>query len=310
MTASEQDVADYLQLRRSLGHELATASRLLPRFVAYMNEIEAATITIPVALAWALLPDPPAGSTVGPARMTAVRGFARFMSGRDPNTQVPPPGLLPHRQRWRPPFLYTDDDIAAMLAAARQRLQAPVLRAETYETLLGLLAVTGMRVGEAIKLDDSDVDWHDGILLVRESKFGKSRLVPVHDSTMVRLADYAEQRRQVRPRPHDPSLFISSRGTRLCYQVVGQTFRTLIDAVGIGADQTAVPRLHDLRHTFAVQTLVAWYRDVHDVQARLPWLSTYLGHRDPRSTYWYLSAAPELLALATGRIQTRGEGVA
>lgn len=310
MTALEQGVIDYLRLRRSLGHQLADAARLLPRFVTYMDQVGAPTITISVALAWALQPDAPVGSTVGPARMTVVRGFARFMSGRDPATQVPPPGLLPHRKRWRPPFIYTDGDIAALLAQPRHSLHQPALRAETYETLLGLLAVTGMRVGEAIKLDQGDIDWDDGVLLIRESKFGKSRQVPLHPSTLGRLAAYIQQRRQVGPQPRHPSVFISSRGTRLCQQVVGQTFRTLIDDAGIGADQTAVPRIHDLRHTFAVNTLIAWYRNGDNVQACLPWLSTYLGHRDPRSTYWYLSAAPELLALAAGRVQTHAGEVA
>jgi integrase/recombinase XerD len=301
MSTLEQSLADYLQLRRSLGHDLADAARLLPRFVIYLDSVGADTVTIEHAMTWAQHEAEP-GTTVGPRRMTAVRGFARFLAGRDARTEIPPVGLLPYRRRWRPPFIYTPDDIAALLDQTHRSLPQPALRAVTYHTLVGLLAVTGLRIGEAIRLDRADVDWPDGVLLIRESKFGKSRQVPVHASTLNALAVYATQRDQLQP-TLQPSFFVSSRRTRLCYQVVCQTFRTLVDAANIGTESTATPTLHGLRHSFAVRTLLEWYRTGQDVDARLPWLSTYLGHRDPRSTYWYLSATPELLAMAADRLQ-------
>ena len=201
-------------------------------------------------------------------------------------------GLMPHRQRWRPPFIYSPADIDTVIEQARCSIVSP-LRAATYATLIGLLAASGMRIGEAIKLDRGDVDWAQGVLLIRESKFGKSRLVPLHASSMTALQNYAGLRDQLQPRPEEPSFFVSLAGKRLLYAVVSQTFRQLVDDAGVGAGAPRPPRLHDLRHTFAVATLLGWYRAGEDVAAKIPSLSTYLGHREPSSTYWYLSAAPE-----------------
>jgi len=299
----EQDLADYLQLRRSLGHNLAEAGWLLPGFVAYLDAHSLPTVTIEAALAWAQqAPLSPAGriTTVGPRRMTAARGFARYLSGIDANTQVPPHGLMPHRERWRPPFIYSPGDIDAILEQADRTIASP-LRATTYQTLIGLLAASGLRIGEAIKLDRNDIDWNQGVLLIRESKFGKTRLVPLHLSSVTALADYARRRDELQRRSIDTSFFVSLTRKRLLYAVVQHTFRQLVDAAHVGADAPSPPRLHDLRHTFAVTTLLSWYRAGEDVQAKLPSLSTYLGHREPAYTYWYLSAAPELLVLAAGR---------
>jgi integrase len=235
--------------------------------------------------------------------MTAARGFARYLSGIDASTQVPPLGLMPRRAPWRRPFIYTSADIGALLEAAGQTIVSP-LRAATYQTLIGLLAASGLRIGEAIKLDRSDVDWAQGVLLIRESKFGKSRLVPLHPSSMRALGDYARLRGRLQPRPAGPAFFVSLNRTRLLYPVVQSTFRLLTGNAGIGAGAVSPPRLHDLRHSFAVRTLLDWYRAGEDVQAKIPSLSTYLGHREPASTYWYLSAAPELLALAAARRDT------
>ena len=306
MTALEQALADYLQLRRSLGHELAEAGWLLPGFVAYLDACGSPTVTIDAALAWAQqAPRSPAGrvTTLGARRMTAARGFARYLSGIDPGTQVPPLGLMPHRARWRQPFIYTRADIAMLLELARRTIASP-LRAATYETLIGLLAASGLRIGEAIKLDRTDIDWAQGVLLIRESKFGKSRLVPLHPTSMQALEGYARLRDQLQPQPAEPAFFVSLKRKRLLYAVVQETFRQLIDSAGIGAGAPSPPRLHDLRHTFAVRTLLGWYRAEEDVQPKIPSLSTYLGHREPASTYWYLSAAPELLALAAARQDT------
>ncbi len=246
MSPLEQALTDYLRLRHSLGHALAEAAWLLPRFVAYLDAHGCPTVTIEAALDWAQhTPKSPTGqaSTVGPRRMTAVRGFARYLSGIDANTQVPPLGLMPHRARWRRPFIYSATDIDAVLNQARQSISSP-LRAATYETLIGLLAASGLRIGEALKLDRTDVDWDQGVLLIRESKFGKTRLVPLHPSSMAALAGYT----QLHPSPVEGSVFVSVKRTRLLYAVVQQTFRQLITTAGIGADAPSPPRLHDLRH--------------------------------------------------------------
>ena len=247
--------------------------------------------TIEAALAWAQqAPKSPQGrvSTIGARRMTAARGFARYLSGIDPRTQVPPLGLMPHRTRWRQPFIYTTADIDTLMEAARNTIASP-LRAATYQTLIGLLASSGLRIGEAIKLDRTDIDWTQGVLLIRESKFGKSRLVPLHPTSMQALDCYARLRDELQPHPAEPAFFISLKRKRLLYAVVQETFRQLIDTAGIGAGAPSPPRLHDLRHSFAVRTLLAWYRAPENVQSKIPSLSTYLGHREPSSTYWYYS---------------------
>jgi integrase/recombinase XerD len=301
VSALSQAAEDYLRLRRGLGHDLAEAHRLLPRFVAYLDTIAAPTVTVEAALAWAQQPESSPATSVWPRRMTVARGFARHMASIDARTEIPPLGLIPSRQRWRPPFIYSPADVAALSAQARSmRWRLP---AATHETVIGLLAATGMRVGEAIRLDRADIDWAEGVLLIRESKFGKSRHVPVLACTLAALERYAQVRDQLCTQPVTPSFFVSIRATRLIYPVVQQVFRRLSDTAGIGAAAATRPRIHDLRHTFAVRTLLQWYRAGEDVEARLPTLSTYLGHRDPRSTYWYLSAAPELLALAAGRLE-------
>jgi integrase len=297
MSALSQHLDEYLRLRRLLGHELAESARLLPRFVAHLEDNHADYVTIQVALAWSLDPEAPAGSTVWGRRMMAVRGFARYLSGIDPRTEVPPPGMIPIRRRWRPPFIYSEADIVALMNQADQSIPQP-LRAASYQTLIGLLAATGLRVGEALRLDSDDIDVADGVLLVRKSKFGKSRQVPLQTSTLQALQEYDRQRQKLCPHASSESFFLSLRGTRIIYECVWPTFRRLCEQAGVGAGAARRPRVHDLRHSFAVRTLLGWYREGADVQARLPWLSTYLGHREPRYTYHYLSAAPELLGHA------------
>jgi integrase/recombinase XerD len=296
VTRLEQSLADYLQLRRSLGHQLEDAGRLLPGFVAFLHDRGLSTVTVSAAMEWAALPAADPRSTVGPRRMTAVRGFARYLAGVDPATEVPPLGLLPLQARWRGPFVFSPTDIDLIMNRVGDF--TPPLRSATYVTLIGLLAATGLRIGEAIKLDRADIDWSAGLLLIRESKFGKSRLVPVTDTTLQALSDYARLRDQLQRRVRQPSFFTSRTRHRLCYAAVSESFRNVIDDSGIGADAPRRPRLHDLRHTFAVRTLLGWYRSGEDVQAKIPALSSYLGHREPSSTYWYLSAVPELLVCA------------
>jgi integrase/recombinase XerD len=304
MTALAGAARDYLRLRNSLGHDLAEYHRQLPRFVAFLEAEGLPTVTVAAALAWAQGPDVNPATSIAPRRMTIARGFARYLSGIDARTEVPPTGLIASRQRWRPPFIYSPGDIEALLAQARQLRPMP---AATHETLIGLLAVTGLRVGEAIRLDRADIDWADAVLTIRESKFGKTRMVPVLGSTLSRLERYARTRDRLCPQTATAGFFVSTAGTRLIYACAGQVFRRLRDRAGVGADADHPPRIHDLRHTFAVRALLRWYQAGDDVEARLPALSTYLGHRDPRSTYWYLSAAPELLALAASQLERSQE---
>lgn len=300
MSPLEQAMHDYLQLRRSLGYDLAEAHWLLPSFVSFLDAQGATTVTVATALAWAQQPAGRGGLSVVPRRMTMVRGFARYLAGTDPATEIPPLGLVPHRPHWRAPFLFTPTDVDLMLAEAGRSLASP-LRAATYQSLLGLLAASGLRIGEALKLDRSDIDWHEGVLLIRESKFHKSRLVPLQPSSLSALRSFEQVRDRLQPSPLEPSFFTSLTRKRLLYAVVAQVFRRLVDDVGIGAGAPSPPRLHDLRHSFAIRTLISWYQAGEDVQAKLPSLSTYLGHREPAHTYWYLSASPQLLALAAAR---------
>jgi integrase len=270
--------------------------------VAYLDSVVASRITIEVALAWVQRPDADPTSSVWSRRMTVVRGFARHMSGIDPATEVPPLGLVTYRQRWRPPFIYSSADVEALMAEVPRLVPTP-LRAATFQTMIGVLATTGMRVGETIALDRSDIDWADGVIVVRASKFNKTREVPLDPTGVDALASYAEIRDRYVHQPKSPTFFVSSKGTPVIYTDFGTKFRELVSIAGVGANSPVVPRIHDFRHSFAVRTLIRWYRAGEDVGTLLPRLSTYLGHLAPGYTYWYLSAAPELLALAAARLE-------
>jgi integrase/recombinase XerD len=297
MTVLTQHLDEYLQLRRTLGHKLADAHRLLPRFVAYLDERDIEFVTVEAALGWSLERAVPVGSVVPAHRMVAVRGFARYLSGIDPRTEIPSAGMIRRPKRWRRPFIYSDGDVLALIEQANALIPQP-LRSATYQTLIGLLAATGLRVGEALRLDRSDIDWADGVLRIRASKFGKSRLVPLDPSVVDALERYDHLRKRLLPDPGSDSLFVSLRGTHLIYQCVWRMHRNLCEHAGVGASSPVTPRIHDHRHSFAVKTLLGWYQQGVDVPSRISWLSTYLGHREPRYTYHYLSAAPDLLAHA------------
>jgi integrase/recombinase XerD len=301
MTPLARALDDYLSIRRAMGFKLKNAGGLLAQFVAYLDETGADTVTTDRAVSWAILPQGVDSGWWG-RRLSAVRGFAAYLHTIDPATEVPPADLLPMGSCRATPYLYSDGDIDALIAAAIT-LRAP-LRAVTYRTLIGLLAVTGLRIGEALRLDRGDIDWSHGLLLVRDGKFGKSREIPLHETTVRALENYLHQRDRLHPAPRGPAVFISSTGNRLLYSDAQCTFHHLVVGVGLTARSASCrPRPHDLRHTFAVRTLLDAYRLGGDVGLRLTLLSTYLGHVDPAATYWYLSAAPELLALAAQRLE-------
>lgn len=231
-----------------------------------------------------------------------VRGFARYLQAIDPAHEVPPTGLLPVRTARPVPHLYSDVDITMLMDAAR--VLNPASWGATVETIIGLLWATGMRIGEVLRLNTADVDPDTGVLTVWLSKFGKSRLVPLAPSTIAALNRYRDRL----PATTDPAMFVTPAGRRVGYQRFNAAFGDLLDSAGITTADGRRPRAHDLRHSFAVRTLLGWYRDGADVQALLPRLSTYLGHVEPASTYWYLSAAPELMALAAERLDHHSEG--
>ena len=295
-------IGPYLELRRSLGPKLRHETWLLPSLCDFLEQEGSELITADLAVRWAQLPkDTLARWRV--KRLTAVRGFARFVRARDPRHEVPPPGLIPcGPTRRKTPHIYSTDEVQALLEQA-SLLRQPLMAA-TYRTLIGLLAITGMRVGEAIALDDGDIDWLRGRLLIRDSKFGKSRRLPLHPSTLDALEAYAQLRPPIR---RDDSFFVSLNGTRLHYANVNRNFVTFRTKAGIATATGRRAFLHDLRHTFAVSTLVQWYRAGVDVQRRLPVLSTWLGHVCPTTTYWYLTATPELLGLARQRADVTWE---
>ena len=305
MSRLHEALTDYLSVRRAMGYKLERAGKLLAQFVDYLDDSDVATVTVEHALAWSMLPTE-GGINWWAHRLSVVRGFASYLSMIDPATEVPPTDLLPWHNKRATPYLYSDDEVAALLSATKMLQGA--LRTATYRTLLGLLTVTGLRIGEAIRLDRGDLDVRAGLLVVRSTKFGKDRQVPLHPTTTAALTGYLKLRDGLLPHPDTTAVFISPAGTRLLYCNVNWTFLKLVDLAGlVPRAGSCRPRLHDFRHSFAVNTVLDGYRTGADVQARLPLLSTYLGHIHPANTYWYLSAAPELLALAGRRLEDRLE---
>ncbi len=298
MNGLRAQVDDYLRVRRALGFKLAEHERFLTQFMDYLDQVHATTITVEYALTWARLPVG-AGPGWHAVRLSAVRGFAAWARTFDPAVQVPPARMLPFRTTRATPYLYTASEINALMDTATSL--HPPLRAATIQTLIGLLAVTGMRAGVAVGADVSDLNLNTGALTVRGAKFGKSRLLPLHPSTTDALGAY------LRVRAHHgattAALLVSTAGTRLTYDNAQRTFKKLTARAGIMPRSGACrPRLHDLRHTFAVNSLLDAYDSGADPGERLPLLSTYLGHTEPANTYWYLHACPELLAAAANRV--------
>lgn len=307
MSALREALQDYVRLRRCLGCKFDAAEQRLNSFVKFMVQRDATVVTYPLALEWAM--QPPAQRPTWTLRFTDARGFARFLRGRDPRTEVLPMRVLASYSRAKP-YLYTDTEIDQLLSAALALQPAKALRRWTYYCLFGLLAVSGMRIGEALALKRQDVDLEQGILTIRGAKFGKSRLVPLHLTTRAILRRYARERDTHLDPPRSDYFFVAEQGGRLLLQYVHRVFWRLSRQIGLrGPADHAGPRLHDFRHRFAVQTLVSWYRSGQPVEQMLPVLSTYLGHVCVQDTYWYLSACPELMGHAVQRLEQRWEAV-
>ena len=291
---------DYLAVRRQLGFELKEAGRGLDDFVGFLERAHAARVTTELAVAWAKLPVD-AHPDHWRRRLGWVRGFARYVATSDPDSDVPSKDLLPARGDRVAPHIYSEPEIVALMAAART--VRPPLTAASIETLIGLMASTGLRLGEALGLDRQHVDLEDGVLHVRAAKQSKQREVPLHPATTGALRDYARVRDRHSPKPETAAFFTNSVGTRLSKHTVHPAFQELIRQVGLESrGKRTRPRPHDLRHTFAVRTLLGWYRSGAEVERELPLLSTYLGHVHPVSTFWYLEAVPELLEVVGRRL--------
>ena len=311
MNTLRDAVREYLEMRRGLGFKLREAGNGLLDFVTFLEQRKASFITQKLALEWAQQP-PNARPAYWAARLTTVRGFARYRSATDPRTQIPPTALLPFKPKRARPYLYSDEEIRSLLRAALRmpyRFERWKLRPWVYYCLFGLLSVSGLRLGEARNLELQDVDLKAAVLTIRGAKFGKTRLVPLHATTCKVLANYiARRRRHWAGRAVSSYLFVSSWGNRLDSGDIHRTFYTLSRQIGLrGASDSRGPRLHDMRHRFATNTLVQWYRSGQDPERRLPLLSAYLGHVHVADTQWYLEGCPELMHEAMKRLQQRWE---
>lgn len=288
--------AEYLRLRRSLGFKLKRQGEELAQLIAFCQAAGATTLSTDLAIAWARLPQG-VQAIEWAHRLSTARGFARYLSAIEPATEIPPRDVFPRSHRRPAPYIYSDAEVQRLLEAAAGL--TPSFRAATITTIIGLLDATGMRVGEILALKSKDVDLTGGVITIGEAKLEKQRLIPLHPTTTEALATYAARRDRLFP--DSGAFFVSSVGSPLAYSTLKQTFNQIATDVGLRTSASRV-RMHDFRHRFAVRVLVGAYRSGADVAARMNVLSTYLGHSEPKNTYWYLSAIPELMALAATRL--------
>jgi integrase len=305
MSPLGEALTDYLQIRRRLGYAMPQDGRQLEGFVAFLEQAGAERITTELALAWARLPAD-AHPHYWRQRLTIVRGFARYLATIDPGSEIPATDLLPASRPRLAPHIYTDAEIVVLMTAAGEL--RPPLRATRHQTLIGLLAVTGMRPGEALALDRHDVDLQHAVVHVRTGKQHKQREVPLHASTVTSLRGYARLRDARFPTSATPAFFISARGRRMSRSELNQTFTQLVDTIGMeSCGARPRPRPHDFRHALAVNTLLDWQHTGEDIDRLMPLLSTFLGHVSPASTYWYLEAIPELMEHISRRLDQLGD---
>lgn len=305
MSRLRQELDRYLTIRRSLGYDLGTAARILHRFIAFAESQGIDRVSTDLFLRWQETFGQ-AGRQTWAARFGIVRRFAQWLHGLDPVHEVPPRGLLPHQLRRPRPYIYSDAEIASIVATAAELPSVYGLRGMTYATLFGLIATTELRISEALGLDVSDVDLAVGVLTIRRGKLGKARLVPVDGSVVERLQAYANARDRLLAFTPQP-FFVNDQGTRITDCIARYSFSLVCQRIGLRSSQRygrhgRGPRIHDLRHTFAARTMIGWYRGGQDPAREMIKLTTYLGHTNPENTYWYIEAVPELLELAAQRV--------
>jgi integrase len=295
---------EYLALRRQLGYALHSPGKALLAFARYADSLgHRGPLTVDLAVRWAKLPQR-ARPDWWARRLQIVRGFAQHRSLFEPGTEIPPADLLGSYSHRSTPHIYSDAEVCALLRAAKDLGPAGGLRCHSYMTLFGLLISSGLRISEALHLKRDEVDLHSGVLTVALSKFRKSRLVPLHPSTTQALKNYAKRRDRYCPQATARTFFINNRGASMGYSGVIGTFTDLRRQLGWTKNwEGRRPRLHDMRHTMAVRTLLRWFQKGADVDQKMLALSTYLGHVEVTDTYWYLTAVPELMALTAARFQ-------
>jgi len=301
MSNLEALTQQYIEMRQGLGYRLEREAVQLPLFARFVIESGQDYVTVRLALEWAA--QTPSGSAQQSGRRVGwIRQLTRFLSAHDPRTEIPSTVLAQRvGSRRATPYIFSDSDVIMLMRACEGYRG---LMAKTSSTLIALLVVTGMRIGEAIALNRNDIDTDQRTLTIRSGKLGKARRLPLSLSTCEALIRYANERDRVHRHSDCPAFLLSLKGKRLIYKNVHFQFHRLVNQVGLG-DCKPRPRLHDTRHAFAVATLTRWYADDLDIEPRLPMLSTYLGHLSPSSTYWYLTATPELLQLARLRAERR-----
>ncbi|HNB23723.1 MAG TPA: tyrosine-type recombinase/integrase [Candidatus Melainabacteria bacterium] len=318
MKSLQRHLNDYLLMRRALGFVLKRQGKALVNFVSFMEQSQAKHISIELALKWAQQPSSAKPATWA-ARLGYVRGFAQYIRAFDPRTEIPPEKLLPHQPKRAQPYIYSQREIKALMAAALKLplcctfTEGSLLKRQTYYVLIGLLAVTGMRISEATNLKIRNVDLRRGVITIEKGKLGKSRLLPLHASTVKVLAKYLELRGQYSQGNSSELLFINRVGKQLDQGTIRRTFYALSWSAGLRRKRVCAtgkftgPRIHDLRHQFAVQTLLRWYQKGEDAEQKLPMLSTYMGHVHVSDTYWYLTSYPELMRRGVDRLEKRWE---
>jgi len=309
-----QQARTYLEHRRAMGFELRCSGELVLRFAEFVDRSgRRGPLTTDLILHWVRLPKAAARSYLG-SRLSAVRGFARYLAARDGRSEVPDWRLLSKSLQCQP-HLFDEHQLEQLLAAARQLRSTYKLRPLTYETLFGLLASTGLRISEALKLTREQADLERGILRVERTKFKKSRLVPLHSTAVQALRRYAAVRDRQWGSHAERAFFPDRHGLALQYPTVVVVFRQLCRNLGWhqGNGERPRPRIHDLRHSFACRCLLRWYQDGENVHHHIAALSTYLGHSHVTGTYWYLTATPALLAVAGSRFErfatTKGDAL-
>jgi integrase len=305
MNCLKTSIKQYLKIRRDLGFKLESQGNILLSFARFAEVEHSDFITTALVIRWSQQASKAAAATLA-ERVEIVRRFASWHSTFDVRTEIPPAGLLPHRFCRQHPYIYSNEEITKIVTAAAELKSSHGLRAITYATFFALMASTGMRIGEAVLLERADIDFKNGLLMIRHAKFGKERLLPLHKTTINELKNYANQQDRILGVVSRSGFFVIDSGRRITEWSVRYTFAKISQKVGIRPPAKGYgrgPRIHDLRHRFAVNVMIEWYRKGKNVEAEIPKLATYLGHTHVSDTYWYIEGVPELLQLATARLQ-------